>query len=519
MKATKFVLFIFYSLITLSGYSQTYDLNLKVRTTEKVKSYKESLKSNKIKKNNEINFLHLEQGTIESSMSFFNGYYLKDAEENKYPITKNMYDGFELLNPDIQQFWDWQIISKVMYNLGKEGTQLDLRNEAEEEALECINRIQSNNGELKDPYLENYIYGLFAKIAPKRFLDGRPSNINILIQQHPSVNALTYPNGTIILTTGLLSVLHSEDELVAILAHEIAHFVLDHAIINVNKGVQRAKRAEFWSAVLTGVTAAVEVAAASKNSHYIPGAATASVAMFSTLASKQILNRLGMEFNHEQEEEADAIAVKILQLLGYNENALSGALSRIAKHYFAERDMTPYVSTYTHPDLISRINNMGKYGDYPIDRSFEQTVSFAVTNTAIMKYYNRRFSQCLSLVTQNIVNNVGTSDDYILKAKCLLALENTPDSNTEVLNLIQKAKKLNTGTFINYYSTEIVAYLRLHDKTNAMNGLNQYIQQLNLIQDDLIKTRSSRYWDNMHSFIETETNWAKRMIVKLNGTL
>ena len=47
-------------------------------------------------------------------------------------------------------------------------------------------------------------------------------------------NVYMYSNGTMVIHTGLLSALHTEDELVAILSHEIAHFVLDHSVQNVN---------------------------------------------------------------------------------------------------------------------------------------------------------------------------------------------------------------------------------------------------------------------------------------------
>ena len=52
-----------------------------------------------------------------------------------------------------------------------------------------------------------------------------------------------------------------KDELAAIIANEMSHFVLDHQVNNIYRAERRAKRAAFWGTVLA-VTAevALEVA-------------------------------------------------------------------------------------------------------------------------------------------------------------------------------------------------------------------------------------------------------------------
>ena len=174
-------------------------------------------------------------------------------------------------------------------DLEKKGIQNSLRAEMEKDALEYISKVKAYGLEFNDPYLENYIYSLIAKIAPVTIVDGRPGNVNLLILEDATLNACIYPNGTLVINTGLLSALHSEDELVAILSHEIAHFILDHSIDNVNKNKARQKRAEFWAALATGVAAVAEGVVASQNKYYVPGAATLGVAMMaSTIASNVI---------------------------------------------------------------------------------------------------------------------------------------------------------------------------------------------------------------------------------------
>lgn len=157
-------------------------------------------------------------------------------------VNKDIVKHIKFDTPDIRSFWNAKVITTVLPLLTQKGSQYELRNEMEEEAFDFINKMQDNGLELSDPYLESYIYGLIAKIAPESLVDGRPCNVNLLIVQQPNPISLIYPNGTIVLSTGLISCLHSEDELVAVLANEISHFVLDHSVFNVNKKHQPTEK-------------------------------------------------------------------------------------------------------------------------------------------------------------------------------------------------------------------------------------------------------------------------------------
>ena len=78
------------------------------------------------------------------------------------------------------------------------------------------------------------------------------------------------------------------------------------------------------------VAAVADVAiSANSNGYYAPGALTASTALFASAIAEDSVDRLGMEYNHEQDLFADAVAVDILKHLGYDENALATALNRI----------------------------------------------------------------------------------------------------------------------------------------------------------------------------------------------
>ena len=433
--------------------------------------------------------------------------------KNKY-IFKDVINNCKFEYNNLQQFWDTQVLVNVMPNRSIYGYQSELRSELEEEAISYIYQMKSNGSEFKDPYLESYIYTLVNKISPCYLIDDRPVNLNLLLLNDPSMNACCFPNGTIVLNTGLLAQLHSEDELAAVLSHEIAHFVMDHTIVNIFKEIERQERAQFWAGVATALAAAAEIAISANNDYYVPGGLTAGVAFASFNITNSVIKRLGMEYNKEQESAADATAVEVLKLLGYDENAMSTVLGRMYESYKADHYyyMINLQST-THPSLASRIEKSGKANLNHVNVDFEKQVSFAVTNAALQKYYYRRFSQVIPLVNQNIKNNVATAEDYILKANCLLSTSNTSESNNEVYALINKAKSIEPNN-INIYKAEIIAMLRLGKNQEAVNMLEDYITNLDLLLKGCENT-TERIYNNTFSFVSHEQDWAKKMIIKL----
>ena len=290
---------------------------------------------------------------------------------------------------------------------------------------------------------------------------------------------------------------------------------MDHSIININKELERQARAQFWAGVATAFAAAAEVAIAANNDYYVPGGITAGVAIASFSIANSVVKRMGMEYNREQETAADAAAVEVLKLLGYDENALSTALGRICESYKAEHDNTIYLQSKSHPSLASRIEKCGKADLNHKSEDFEKQVSFAVTNAATIKYIYRRFSQVIPLVDQNINNNVATAEDYILKANCLLSLDNTNESNNEAMRLINKAKQIEPNN-INIYKAEIIAMLRLDKKHETIRMLEDYVVKLDQLLEQSRNT-SDRVYNSAFSFAIPERDWARRMIVKLNG--
>ena len=172
--------------------------------------------------------------------------------------------------------------------------------------------------------------------------------------------------------------------------------------------------------------------------------------------------------------------------------------------------------TFTEKARVSCTEVAGYMYENKANQSFEQEMSFAVTSTARMKFEDRRFRQVIPLVDQNIGNDVATSEDYILKVNCLLALYNDDQTNMYALDMIDIAKSLDAHN-INIYKAEILANLRLKKYHTVQELLEQYIPKLNEMELSLKEIESDKTWDANYNFIISERDWAKRMIVKVKA--
>ena len=289
----EFLIFVMLAYVLFS-YAQDYPVDMYYTLSRSYAGWK--AKSNvhivKISHHTFISGVNPNSPTIEENFCLY------EEGSNEPHEIKTKFDGAMVCDyKKVEDVWNHYIIGSVFNMIQKKGFQTPLRNELEDDAIDFINKLQNDGRAFKDPYLENYIYSLVAKIAPVTLIDGRPGNVNIVILDDAVQNAFTFSNGTIVVTTGLLAALHTEDELVAILAHEIAHFVLDHSIANVNADAKRQKRAEFWASVATGVAAVAEGVAAMKNPYYKPGNGTLAVAMISSSIAESYLKRQGMAYN------------------------------------------------------------------------------------------------------------------------------------------------------------------------------------------------------------------------------
>ena len=175
--------------------------------------------------------------------------------------------------------------------------------ENEEEPLK-LRRLYDN------PRVQEYVNRLGQQIVP----DDSDKLYSFKVVINPIPYAYTLSTGTILISTGMISLLDNEAQLAYVLAHELAHVYKDHWRIKVmmplaqeeyNK--KQEKKRLFWTSVLTAAGAGVG-GAVGGDKGLIAGTISGFIA--GKIVSNHYAGNIGLDWNLAQENEADDFAMK-----------------------------------------------------------------------------------------------------------------------------------------------------------------------------------------------------------------
>jgi len=180
-----------------------------------------------------------------------------------------------------------------------------------------------------------YIRELGHKLASHT---GNNRNYSFYIINDSSINAFAGPDGVIGIHTGLINATETEDELAAVIAHEISHVTQNHL----------SRRYEY-SSTQGSINSIASVIAAILIGMHDPSAGMA------TLMG-------GMGYNLQQqlknsrlhESEADAIGIDLLHKTGYDPHAMGDFFGRLAKASQLDTFNVPEILR-THPVTENRL--------------------------------------------------------------------------------------------------------------------------------------------------------------------
>ncbi|MFP3867774.1 MAG: M48 family metalloprotease [Desulfobacteraceae bacterium] len=151
------------------------------------------------------------------------------------------------------------------------------------------------------------------------------------------INALACPGGIILVTRGMLKKAQNEDEVAAILAHEVAH-------INHKDGIASISQARWGEVLAAAGTGAVQSLAGVELGRLVSLFEDAINDVFKTL----VVNG----YSRGQETKADLAALKYTRRAGYNSSALAAFLARLE-----ETGATGGFRT-THPGTAERLQKV-----------------------------------------------------------------------------------------------------------------------------------------------------------------
>lgn len=171
-------------------------------------------------------------------------------------------------------------------------------------AREDARVIAQYGGRYSDPRLEEVLSGVVGRLVAAS--DNPSRRFRVTLLNSPVANAFALPSGSLYVTRGLVALANDSAELAAVLSHEMAHVLADHA-------EARAKAAE-KVALVEGV--ATDVLG--------PGAES----RLALSSSKLTLAK----FSREQEVEADRLGIRISAGAGFDPYAASRLIDRLERY-------------------------------------------------------------------------------------------------------------------------------------------------------------------------------------------
>ena len=158
----------------------------------------------------------------------------------------------------------------------------------------------------------------------------------------PQPNAFALPNGSIYVTTGLLTLLDNESQLAAILAHEVTHVMGRHSYLH-----NRSNRKKFLT---MNVMAAVGA--------YAPGGFVGAAIIIATTVAPFIMMATIYGYSRELEREADHKGIDMMISAEYPPEELVNVLKLLDKDMEGENLRLFYND---HPALDERIKYLSNY--------------------------------------------------------------------------------------------------------------------------------------------------------------
>ena len=216
---------------------------------------------------------------------------------------------------------------------------------------ELHQQILQENPVYQDQQLQDYVNEVGQKLAA---VSHRPDiEYTFTVVDSPDINAFALPGGFIYINRGLMLYLNSEDQLAAVLGHEIGHVTARHSV--------RQQAASQTNSVLAGVL--------------VVATGVSSLGETSSLLGGALLSGYG----RDMELESDGLGAEYLAAAGYDPLAMVEVIGVLKNHEdFTKRTSSGGVSYHgvfaTHPrndtrlqEVVGRANELASENESTVD--------------------------------------------------------------------------------------------------------------------------------------------------------
>ncbi len=208
-----------------------------------------------------------------------------------------------------------------------------------------LSQLRHYNYVLEDPLIDGWLTATGNRLGAAS--DQPRQEFTFFMMRDRSINAFATLGGYIGMNAGLVLAAESEDEVAAVLAHEVAHVTQSHVL----RGVERAQRDQI--PMLLAMLGAIAVAQSS-------GSSSSGDAAMAAIASAQGLAlQRQIDYTRSNESEADRLGIRTLARSGYSPDAMASMFERMQAvsrtNQGGERERLPdYLKT--HPITTTRIS-------------------------------------------------------------------------------------------------------------------------------------------------------------------
>nr|WP_038231643.1 M48 family metalloprotease [Xylella fastidiosa] len=196
---------------------------------------------------------------------------------------------------------------------------------------------------LEDPLLQGWLQSIGEHLAANS--DQPHQLFTFVLLKERQINAFATLGGYVAVNSGLLLTAEREDEVAAVLSHEIAHITQKHVL----RSVERAQRDQI--PILLGMLAAVIAA------QHVGGNSSGDATMAGITSAMGLMQQRQINYTRSNEAEADRLGIHTLARSAYDLEAMAGFFERMSlvTRGNSGGDQAPdYLQT--HPVTVTRIS-------------------------------------------------------------------------------------------------------------------------------------------------------------------
>lgn len=334
---------------------------------------------------------------------------------------------------------------------------------------------------IQDPWLEDQLFSTFSQLLTQTQL-GKP--VGLLLINDRQINAFAVPGGLFALNAGLITHARNLDEVVGVMAHEVAHVSQRH--YSRSQEAFKGQGLLALAGILVGALVATQ------------GSGDAGTALM--LGSQAAIMDKQLNYSRNQEREADRIGMQYMYALGYNPQSMADFFEVMHR----ETSRVSFLPDFwlTHPltsqrmsearlraNQLPKIHKPRNQEDFDIlklytavisqQASEQKLLSLAKQNNfagqlALAAYYQKSGDYSKAQDTLNTVKLHNKQHNLISIIQTDIYLgQNHPDLALNTIQSIAKVTPENRA--LNYKLAE--TYIRLNQPNEAQKIVQKFVQK------------------------------------------